>query len=126
MKHFFRNYEKFFTLHFYIVFLKRQPEHMRHIYAILFSGIITLFLGAIILYFDYGFWHERYSRQEAIETENLTTNEDQITVQSPTEMMGSFFQEASEKFHAITDATSSIFGGEETYVKEEEDTSSSQ
>ena len=93
---------------------------MRHVYAGLFSGAITLLLAAIILYFDYGFWHERYSRQEAIATENLTTNEDQITVQSPTEMMGSFFQEASEKFHAITDATSSIFGGEDTYVREEE------
>ena len=102
---------------------------MRHVYAAFFSGCITLLLAIIILYFDYGFWHERYSRQEIIETNNSTAHTSQVTVQSPTAMIGSFFQEAKDKLGTIRNATTSILEGlegKDSYIRKEESTTTSQ
>ena len=60
--------KKYGSIKHYIAFLRRQPAHMQHIYAVIFAGSITALLAAIILYVDYGFWHERYVRNEEAAT----------------------------------------------------------
>lgn len=90
---------------------------MQHVYAATFAGAITALAAATILYFDYGFWHERYSRNEVVEVQ--TVNDPLVTVQSPGEMIGGFFKEASQKLKAINTSSSSILEGKETYKREE-------
>jgi glycerol uptake facilitator-like aquaporin len=68
---------------------------MQHVYGIIFSAAITAFLGAAILYFDYGFWRDTYNRSEIIETKE--TQKANVTTQSPGDMIGGFLHEASNR-----------------------------
>lgn len=109
-------YKKYFSLKHWLAFLRRQPNHMQHMYALLFSGVVTAILGAAILYFDYGFWHERYSRSEVMVTNTEVKAAPEVTTISPGEMLGSFFKEATIRVQAIKETT--ILEGKEIYLKE--------
>jgi hypothetical protein len=91
---------------------------MQHLYAILFAGCITGLIAMVILYFDYGFWHERYTRAEDI-VEVHTTGDPMVTVQSPGEMIGGFFREASDKLKNINVSSTSLLEGKDTYSRDE-------
>ena len=119
MKHFFRKYEKYFSLHHYIAVMRRQPAHMRHVYAAIFAGGCTCILAATILYFDYGFWHERYSRSDTLEvTEVKNINDSQISVLSPGAMISDFFKEAIVKLGTIDLSRKNLLEGKDIYIKE--------
>jgi hypothetical protein len=110
-------YKKYFSLRHWLAFLRRQPTHMQHMYAVTFAGLVTAMLGALILYFDYGFWHERYSRSESTRIEaKQEPAKEVVQASSPGDMMGSFFKEASERIGAIKDIRP--LEGKEVYVKE--------
>lgn len=118
MKHLLKKYEKFLSIHHYITFLRRQPEHMQHVYAAIFAGSITMIIAAFILYVDYGFWHETYSRQEVIEVKDTT--EPMVTVQSPGDMMGGFFKEARDRVQTINiSSPSNVLKGTDSYTRED-------
>jgi hypothetical protein len=91
-------------------------------YAATFAGIVTGLVAVAILYFDYGFWHERYSRTEQLSTASIqtkTVDDDMVTVQSPGEMIGDFFKEASTKLQTIKVTKPEMLEGKEVYIKEE-------
>lgn len=110
-----KSMKKYVSLKHYIAFLRRQPKHMQHVYAVTFSGTVTLFLAAIILYVDYGFWHEKYQR-----TEEVKTQDKEFVTESPVQMLGNFFEEASERFKSIEKSGGSFLEGKEIYSRDGE------
>jgi hypothetical protein len=112
--------KKYFSPHHYIVWLKKQPAHMQHVYAAVFAGSVTVMLAAVILYFDYGFWHEKYNRNESLTESYSSTNtkQEDLTVQSPSDMIGSFLKEAHNKFTSIgSESKSGFLQEKETYIR---------
>jgi hypothetical protein len=114
MKRLLKKYEKYLSIHYYVIALRRQPSHMQHVYAAVFAGFITVLLGVMILYFDYGFWHERYSREETLE-EVQVPSVAPVEVRSPGDMLGGFFKEARSRLDTIKTSSSSLLEGKETY-----------
>ncbi len=89
---------------------------MQHVYAVTFSAIITSFFASIILYYDYGFWHERYSRTDSLV---IQAKPDEVTkTQSPGELMGSFLKEVKEKVGVLQASSSNILQNKEVYTKD--------
>jgi len=111
-------YKKYFSLRHWLAFLRRQPSHMQHMYAVAFSATITAMIGAGILYFDYGFWHERYSRSETVATTTIKNVAVQDETVSPGEMMGDFFKEASVRIQSLKDQKVDLLEGKEVYINE--------
>lgn len=111
-----KRYKKYFDVKHWLAFLRRQPKHMQHVYAVTFSAIITSFFASIILYYDYGFWHERYSRNDALVP--VEQNNESMKTQSPGELMGSFLKEAKEKVNLIQTDTSNVLQRNEVYIKD--------
>lgn len=120
MKRSLRHYEKYFRFNHYISVLKRQPVHMQHVYAAVFAGSITTILGLAILYFDYGLWHERYSRAEVSGDMYIasSTEAEMVLVSSPGDMIASFWKEATEKLHAVNEHKGNILEGKDSYIRE--------
>ena len=115
--------KRFFGLRHYIAFLRRQPRHMQHVYAAIFAGTITVLLGVIILYYDYGFWRTRYDRNEKILEKDTT--DPMVTVLSPSKMIGGFFKEAGTRFKTIKKDSSNFIQGKEEYKQDHHATTSS-
>lgn len=111
-----KRYKKYFDVKHWLAFLRRQPKHMQHVYAVAFSGAITAVIASAILYYDYGFWHEKYSRSDSVVT---VDEKNEVTkTQSPGELMGSFLKEAKEKVNSIQTDTSNVLQRKEVYTKE--------
>jgi hypothetical protein len=93
---------------------------MQHVYAAFFAGAITVVLAAIILYVDYGFWHEQYQREETLSVTSDSIQEDESEdALSPGDMIGSFFKDAASKLESIEIYKPEILDGKDTYTKEE-------
>lgn len=101
----------------YLDVLRRQPEHMQHIYAILFAGGITILLAAILLYSEYGFWHERYQRTEVI-AETLSESQETIASKSPLDMAAIFFKDAKDQLAKVKTSSQGLLDGKEVYIQE--------
>lgn len=111
-------YKKFFSLRHYIVVLRRQSLHVQHIAAALFAGGVTLLLGVAILYFEYGFWHDRYDSREQ---ETITVHEEPdpiIEVRSPKDMLTSFAKEAVVRLRDIKVTKPDLLEGKDVYTRE--------
>lgn len=115
MKKSFTIYEKYLSIQHYLVVLRRAPVHMQHVYAVFFAGVVTAALASVILYFDYGFWHDTYSRTEIVEKRN--TVDQVVVIHSPSEMIEDFFKEASDKIKTIQVSSSSLPTGKENYMR---------
>lgn len=112
-----RHLKKYTSLTHYIEFLRRQPDHMQHIYAVIFAGSITALIAFVILYVDYGFWHERYVRDDTNVVATSTVIGAPIpTPESPREMLSRFFGEASDRLKEIKMPSKEMLQGRETYV----------
>jgi hypothetical protein len=115
-------FKKYISVKHWLAFLRRQPKHMQHVYAVVFSAVITSLLASVILYYDYGFWHERYSRSDSLITQ---VKSDEIkNTQSPGELMGGFLKEAKEKVGSINTNPSSLLQTKEVYTKDATSTES--
>ena len=125
MKHFLKKYERMLSVHHYIAVLRRQPVHVQHVYAALFAGFITVILASYILYVDYGFWHEKYTRNDEalLVTEVVPKAVNSESVLSPGEMIQGFLKEASDKFKAVGTSESAFLEGKDTYSKESDPSS---
>ncbi len=44
----------------YFRYLQRQPHYAQKIHAGFFAGIITLAIAGVWLYYQYGFWNDKY------------------------------------------------------------------
>lgn len=95
------------TLEHYIRYMRRQSKHVQNVHAVVFAGTITGLIAAVIMYTDYGFWHERYVSDDLV-----VAQKNQI--ESPGEALSSFFSEAQSRFSSIQ--FSGMFSGKETYV----------
>mgnify|MGYP003393941915 FL=1 len=84
---------------------------MQHIYALSFAGVITAIIAAIILYTDYGFWHQRYIREEA--TTDIAVAE--TVAESPGKVLSRFWNEARTQFSNISSVSSGLLEGKESY-----------
>ena len=104
---------KNWSLKGYIKYLRKQNKHIQRVHAVLFAGIITAFIAFFILYTDYGFWHERYNRQDDVVA---TTTPD--VPESPSEAISHFFSEARFRFSSIGSSTASLLEGKDIYTKE--------
>lgn len=93
---------------------------MQHIYAGLFSGVVTLLLGAAILYFDYGFWRDTYHRDEVLVEEKGRVDTLGDEVPSPSAMFSTFFKEAKEKMDGISINPKDALKSTEIYSKDVE------
>lgn len=115
-----RHLKRYTSLTHYIAFLRRQPEHMQHIYALVFAGSITALIAFVILYVDYGFWHERYKRDDmvVVGTSTLIETSSQ-SPESPSEMLSRFFGEAKTRLKNIDTSGIEMLQGKETYVNTE-------
>lgn len=89
---------------------------MQHVYSIVFSAVITGLMAGFILYNEYGFWHEKYSRTDVEEV--ISAPAPEVASESPKDMIGGFFKEAGERLNAIRTSTSSLLEGKEEYTKE--------
>ena len=113
-------HKKYFSPHHWLVFLRKQPAHMQHVYALAFSGLVTSILGIGILYFDYGFWHDKYSSKEKVAT--LEQKNPVGESQSPGQLMGDFFKEASTRINSIKESKPNFLEGKEVYTQESSST----
>lgn len=111
-----RHLKRYTSLTHYIEFLRRQPEHLQHIYAVIFAGSITAFVAFVILYVDYGFWHERYIRDDSLLVSTTTIDIPVAIPESPREMISRFFGEARGRLKEIKMPSKDMLQGKETYV----------
>lgn len=100
----------------YLRYMREAPKHIQQLHALFFSASVTIFFAACILYFDYGFWHERYQKSEEITVEQKI----EATSLSPTDLFSGFFREAGEKLDTVKKGGSALLEGKESYSKREE------
>lgn len=102
------------SLKHYIRYVKRQNKHVQHIHGFVFAGIITSLIAFVILYTDYGFWHETYV------AEDLQIGTDQAAVsESPSQSFSRFWSEAKVEFSNVGSSSVNLLEGKETYTKEQ-------
>jgi hypothetical protein len=91
------------------------------LHAFVFAGTITFVIAAVVLYYDYGFWHEHYSRgNDDVVVASSTSN--QGLNESPFDALSRFFGEARDQFKGVASSSTSIFEGKESYSKAVEST----
>jgi cell division protein FtsB len=114
-------YKKFLSFKHWLAVLRRQPKHMQHVYALVFSGAVTLLLGAFILYFDYGFWRDKYSAQDVVLVEKQ--QEKVVETVSPGQMMDGFLKEVGVRMQALKTTKDTLLEGKEMYTKDSQEAS---
>jgi hypothetical protein len=105
---------KHFTLRHYLRYVKRQNKHIQHIHGFVFAGIITSLIAFVILYTDYGFWHETYIAEDS----QIAANQAYIS-ESPSQSLGRFWNDAKEQFNRVGSSSANLLEGKETYTKEQ-------
>lgn len=108
--------KKYISLTHWLAFLRRQPKHMQHVYALTISGIITTMIAASILYIDYGFWHERYDERETLVVVDTYEPQSQVVPESPMEMLSRFFGEARVQLQNVNTSGKQLLEGKEVYT----------
>lgn len=96
--------------------MRKQPKHIQHMHAIVFAGSVTALLAGIILYTNYGFWHERYQRADDLAVGTTVANSP-VASESLGEMLSRFWGEASVQFGNVGDKGASLLEGKETYTR---------
>jgi hypothetical protein len=81
--------------------------------AFVVSAGLTSLIGAAILYFDYGYWHD-----DETKTESQEIIVDKI--ESPGDMVRGFFNEASTKWQGIKEDGSTFLQSTESYSRDGE------
>lgn len=82
-------------------------------HAAFFAGSITVILASLILYYDYGFWHEQYSRGDFGDTSASST----VITETPMESFGRFLGEAKARLGGIKDGAGAFLESKEVYTK---------
>lgn len=120
-----KHLQKFTSFKSYIAFLRRQPKHVQHVYAAIFAGGITTLIAVIILYVDYGFWRERYLREDVVivstTTAVVSNTDNYIDPESPSKMFSRFFGEAGNRLKNISTSPQNLLKGKESYMNTDSD-----
>lgn len=96
--------------------MRRQSEHVQRVHAFIFAGAITASIASVILYTDYGFWHEKYDRNNDLIVEGVITSP-KVAPEPPSEMFSRFWNEARTQFGNIGQSGASMLEGKEIYSK---------
>jgi len=91
----------------YVRHLRKQSVHVQHLHAFVFAAVITGITAFLILYYDYGLFHDVYVKEEAIVVEEK---------RSVGETFSNFFGEAKRRFSIIGEGGFNLLEGKETYV----------
>lgn len=95
----------------YVLYLRKQNIHIQRLHAIVFASVITGMTAFLILYYDYGFFHDVYVQKDA--DMQVITGAD---VSSQTDTLAGFFSEAKKRFSAIGAGSAGILQGKDTYI----------
>lgn len=98
----------------YVRYLRKSHKHIQHVHAVFFAGTITCILAAIILYSQYGFWNQRYTR----ENDFIPATNTEETMEPPSEMIASFMEEVSTRFGTIKQNIGTLLEGKDSYSQE--------
>jgi hypothetical protein len=106
----------------YVRYLRKQSVHVQHMHGLVFAGVITGVLVSFVLYTQYGFFHEQYTREETPLVAATST-----IPQSPTGVLESFIMEGSARLRAVFTSTSSPFVDDTNmdYIRTEQSPASS-
>lgn len=99
----------------YVSHVRRSSKHVQQIHAVTFAGGVTLLLASAILYFDYGFWQERYDSKEMVIEKKIESDS-----LSPTQMFSQFINEVGGKMSSLQSGGNALLEGRETYSQKEE------
>lgn len=102
-----------FTYRGYVRHLRRQDIRIQQLHAIVFAGAITGLLAFLILYYDYGYFHDVYVQPDVNSVIVEKTSE---PAPSPMETISSFFSEAKTRFSEIGKSGSSLLYGKDVYI----------
>lgn len=92
---------------------------MQHIYALVFAGSITAVIAFVILYVDYGFWHERYIRDDIASVSTSTEiAAPLVSPESPSKMLSRFFDEARDRLKNLDSYGGNMLKGKEIYTSD--------
>jgi hypothetical protein len=104
---------KNFTIGHYLRHVRRQSKHVQHLHAVVFAGLITALITSVILYTDYGFWHETYK------ADSLVAEEASFKAETESRSFGEFLREAKARFGSIGTAGANLLEGKETYTRDD-------
>lgn len=100
-----------FSYKAYVKYLRRQSVYMQQLHALVFASVITFMVAFLILYYDYGYFHDIYVQKddtiEVVQTEKAP---------SPTEALSGFITEAKSRFGAIGASGADLLYGKDVYV----------
>jgi hypothetical protein len=105
---------KHFTFKYYIRYVKHQNKHIQHVHGFVFAGLITALIAFVILYTDYGFWHETY-----IAPDSKLNADPAYLSESPTQSWSRFWGDAKDQFGRIGSSSVNLLEGKDTYTKEQ-------
>lgn len=110
----------------YVRYLRKQSVHVQHMHGLVFAGVITGVLVSFVLYTQYGFFHEQYTREETSLVTATSTIPHTIP-QSPSGVLESFILEGSARLRAVFTSTSSPFVDDTNmdYIRTEQSPASS-
>lgn len=95
----------------YVRHLRRQSVHVQRLHALVFASLLTGTVAFVILYYDYGFFHDVYVKKD---TSALT--DETASAPSPAKTFSELFQEAKMRFSDIGKDSAGLLYGTETYT----------
>lgn len=95
----------------YVRHLRRQNIHIQRLHALVFASVITGMTAFLILYYDYGFFHDVY-----VQKNNDLESVETVSAPSPTETFSTFMSEAKKRFSGMGESSADLLEGKETYI----------
>ena len=95
----------------YVRYLRKQSIHIQQLHAVVFASIITGMTAFLILYYDYGFFHDVYVQKDDTITSDLVEQ-----APSPTDTFSGFISEAKTRFGAIGVSGADLLYGKDVYI----------
>jgi hypothetical protein len=99
----------------YVQHVRSSSIHVQQIHAVIFAGGLTVALAVTVLYFEYGFWREKYDSKEVVIKQNI-----EVKSVSPVGMFSTLIKDAGSQISAIKEGGGSFLEGKEVYSKKEE------
>jgi hypothetical protein len=96
----------------YFRFLQRQPHYVQKFHAGFFALLITLAIAFTYLYYNYGFWNDKYNFTDQTQTQQ--ENSDQIT-ESPFDVLKNIYKEAMSRAGMINFSPKDLLTSTTTY-----------
>lgn len=97
----------------YFRYLQRQPHYVHKIYAGFFAGIITLAIAGIWLYYQYGFWNDKYVIDNGNDIDKIEVQNN--ISESPLNVLKNIYNESIIRYKFINISPKSFLESSTTY-----------